>query len=71
MSVNNTPDPKRKETYLRVRASFIARGTTLNEWCRSNGLHIQNVRDAFFGRWKGEGADALVARTLDAAGLAK
>lgn len=69
MSLTNTPKDADQAQYLRVRAAFIGQGTTLNTWCKQNGTHIQNVRDAFFGRWKGERALALITRVTDAAGV--
>lgn len=69
MSSINTQEGAGKASYQMVRAGFIMQGTTLNEWCAENGTRIQNVRDAFFGRWKGPGADELVRRvTLASAG---
>lgn len=63
---------ERKAAYQKARACFIVQGTTLNEWCRENGSHIQNVRDAVFGRWKGPRADDLVRRvTLASTGSAR
>lgn len=37
------------ETYLAVRAAFVARGTTLNAWCKANGLNRQTVEKALKG----------------------
>lgn len=68
MSVTNTPKDADQAQYLKVRAAFIGQGTTLNSWCIQNGTHIQNVRDAFFGRWRGERAAALLERVIQAAG---
>lgn len=68
MSGNNTPLPLDQADYNRIKAAFVARGTTLNAWCRANGVHIQNVRDAAFGRWRGAGASALMAKVIDSAG---
>ena len=72
MSFPNMTETECKARYRQVRAGFIANGTTLTEWCRANGTHIQNVRDAFFGRWNGPGAKKMVvrdARATDPVGL--
>lgn len=69
MSVSNITDVERKARYQKVRASFVEQGTTLTGWCRENGHHIQNVRDAFFGRWNGPAAQALILNVEAAAGL--
>ncbi len=69
MSLSNTPEKASKALYVRVRAAFVEEGTTLNGWCRENGVHIQNAREAFFGTWRGPKAEALVARILEAAGV--
>ena len=57
-----------KARYQKVRAGFIVQGTTLTQWCQSNGTHIQNVRDAFFGRWIGPKATELIKRVTLAIG---
>lgn len=63
-----TTDPSLNQAeYSRLKAAFVARGTTLNAWCKANDTHIQNVRDAAFGNWKGPSAEALLERVLDAA----
>lgn len=69
LSSTNTQDDVRKARYLRVRAAFIASGSNLNAWCNQNDLHIQNVRAAFVGGWKGDKAAALIARVTAAAGV--
>lgn len=38
-----------EDTYRAVRAAFIARGTTLNAWCKDNGLYRQTVEKALKG----------------------
>ena len=40
---------ERELYYQRVRAAFVVQGYSLNEWCRENGTHIQNVRAAILG----------------------
>jgi len=67
VSTSNMILAEGKARYLAVRAGFVCQGTTLNAWCRQNGTHIQNVREAFFGRWKGNRASSLVARVTEAA----
>jgi hypothetical protein len=69
MSESNTPNDALPARYLRVRSAFVAQGTTLTAWCKSNGLHIQNAHDALLGRWSGDGASALVSKVVAAAGL--
>jgi len=69
MSATNTPKDADQDLYLRARAGFVGQGTTLNAWCKKNGTHIQNVRDAFLGRWTGEKATLLMARVTKAAGV--
>ena len=38
-----------QETYLAVRAALVSRGTTLNSWCKANGLNRQTVEKALKG----------------------
>lgn len=71
MSAPNTGICADQARYQRLRAAFILRGTTLAEWRRANGTHIQNVRDAYFGRWNGKGAQALIERVEKAASEAQ
>ena len=67
MSLPNMNDAEGKDRYQTVRAGFVLQGTNLTHWCRQNGTHIQNVRDAFFGRWKGPKANELADRVFLAA----
>lgn len=47
-----------EETYRAVRAALVARGTTLNAWCKGNGLYRQTVEKALKGqRHSRNGAD--------------
>ena len=69
MSTSNTPKDVDQALYLKARAAFVGQGTTLNAWCKANGTHIQNVRDAFLGRWAGEKATLLIERVTEAAGV--
>ena len=69
MSFPNMNEAERKARYQRVRAGFVANGTTLTEWCRENGTYIQNVRDAFFGKWNGPAALKTVERVEQAADI--
>ena len=71
MSVNNTPGDATIASYQKVRAGFIMNGTTLNEWCKTNGVHIQNVRSAFLGEWNGTKAAELRKRVTEASGAAQ
>ena len=71
MSADNTQEDLNKGRYLKVRAAFVGQGTTLNAWCRENGLHLQNVRDAFAGKWRGVAASAIIQRVIAAAGVAE
>jgi hypothetical protein len=59
-----TPD-----TYLRVRAALIVKGTTLHRWCEQNGVHRQTAEKALKGERLSPRARALVRRLIRAAGL--
>lgn len=37
------------ETYLAVRSALVARGTTLNAWCKANGINRQTAEKALKG----------------------
>jgi hypothetical protein len=62
MSLPNMKDVEGKARYQRVRAGFILQDTSLNQWCQENRTNIQNVRDAFLGRWQGPKATELRER---------
>ncbi len=68
MSGVNTSNNDGKASYQKARAGFILKGTTLTEWCKANGTHIQNVRAAFFGDWNGPGAEKIKRRVTEASG---
>lgn len=71
MSDINTPEEYSQEIYIKVRTGFVAQGLSLNSWCKLNGHHIQNVRDAFFGRWQGQKAKDLINKVLAASKSSK
>lgn len=48
--------------------AFRARGTTLNQWCRENGVNLNRVRAAAFGQASGPGGRKLLSRIVEAAG---
>lgn len=50
-----------RDLYLAVRAAFILRGTTLNEWCKANGLNRQTVEKALKGERYGRRAEAILS----------
>lgn len=49
-----------------IRSGFVAQGTTLTAWCRTNGFHRPNVYKALMGDWTGPTAEALIAAVTDA-----
>lgn len=53
----------------RVRAAFIINDTTLKAWCRENGVHPSNARNAVIGSWNGPAGKAMRARIIRASGL--
>lgn len=63
-----TPDPG-LDLHLKVRAAFVAKGTSLKGWCRANDIKPSNVRDALIGRWNGPKGQAMRRRVVKAAGV--
>jgi hypothetical protein len=59
------------ERQRRVRAGFVAQGSSLSAWCRANGVQRQNAHKALVGQWSGPKADELVARITVAAGTSE
>ena len=55
------------EQYRTVKAAFVLRGSSLNAWCRAQGIAQQNVRRAFTGAWSGPAAERLIAKVIRAA----
>lgn len=49
-----------------VRGEFIRRGTTLNNWCRSNGVDYSYAHKALRGINRGPSAQALRQRLINA-----
>lgn len=49
-----------------IRSGFVAQGTTLTAWCRTNGFHRPNVYKALMVDWTGPKAEALIAAVTDA-----
>ena len=54
------------ELLRRVRAQFVAQGTSLQSWCRVNGVWRQNARKCLLGMWQGPKADQLISRLVSA-----
>lgn len=64
----NTPTTG-PELLTRVRAGFVSNGSTLTAWCRENGIHHSNARQALLGAWDGPAGKTLRRRLLKAAGI--
>lgn len=54
-----------KNLLLRVRTGFVAQGSSLNAWCRANGIHIQNARMTLLGNWNGPKGKELRGRLIE------
>ncbi len=51
----------------RVRAGFVAQGTSLNAWCTENAVSYPNARQALIGSWNGPKGVAVRQRIVEAA----
>lgn len=58
-----------KQLYANIRAGFVAKHTSSNEWCKERGIHRQNARDALLGIWKGDAGVLLRERLIEASGV--
>lgn len=58
-----------EQLYANIKASFVAKQTSLNKWCKKNKKHRQNVRAAVLGQWKGEEATLLVDLVIKESGV--
>ncbi|MEI2428671.1 hypothetical protein RDV84_00275 [Lysobacter yananisis] len=63
-----TPDPS-LELLRKVRAAFVLKDSTLKAWCRQNGIHMTNARNALIGSWNGPAGQAMRRRVVKASGL--
>lgn len=61
----NGADPLRQ----RIKAGFVAQGTTYTKWCREHGVNRSNCNAALAGAWDGPKAKALRSQVLMAAGV--
>lgn len=53
------------DLYNVVRASFVARGSSLNAWCRTNNVNRQTVEKALKGDRLGVRSQELCRRIVD------
>jgi hypothetical protein len=51
----------------KVRSGFVLRGTSFHRFCTENGINRRNAEKAIRGEWRGEKAQALKSRIIDAA----
>lgn len=51
----------------RTKALFVAKGTTLNAFCKESGIDQGNASKAILGTWSGVAGKALRKRIIDAA----
>lgn len=57
------------DLYNMVRAGFVARGTTLHGWCRSQGISMGNARDCLLGAWNGPKGREMRTRLIKESGI--
>ena len=50
-----------------VRAAFVEKGTSLNAWCRENGVVRRTAEQSLAGEIKSANAKKLISRIVDAA----
>lgn len=68
-AIKSANPQSRKQLFMAVRASFVARGSSLARWATEVGLNRQDVRKALLAEWRGPGADALIDRVIAAASI--
>jgi hypothetical protein len=59
--------PFKGDLYHQVRAGLVAQGTSLNRWCRQNGVTRQYATRCLRFERNGKGAEALRHRLIKAA----
>lgn len=60
-----------RQFYARVKASFVARETSLHAWCNDNKIRRQNAKKALLGEWTGDKASALRERLAKEVGISQ
>lgn len=58
-----------KQIYASVKASFVAKHSSLHKWCLAHGIHRQNARAALLGEWTGGKATELRQLLIKEAGI--
>lgn len=69
--MNTTDFPPGLDLYNRVKAEFVARGTTLSAYCRSRGIHAGNARLALMGAWNGPKGRQVREELIEASGITR
>ncbi len=54
--------------YRLVMAAFVLRGSSLNAWCRTNGVDRSHARLCLLGAWDGPKARGLRANIMNEIG---
>ena len=57
-----------KELYNHVRAAFIIKDKTINEWCRENNISLANAKSCLHGAWDGPKGRELRVRIIKESG---
>ena len=57
------------ELYVLVRQGFVGQNSSLNRWCKENGINRRNAEAALKGMWNGPKGRLLRHRLINAAGL--
>ena len=55
--------------YDAVRAGFAAQNSTLNKWCKANGVNHEAARQTLLGARRGDEAEKLRQRIIKDAGI--
>lgn len=63
------PTAPGRDLLAQVRAGFVAKHTTLTEWCRKEGINTSAARQALYGTWDGPKGRAMRAKIVRAAGV--
>jgi hypothetical protein len=63
--VSNNKDKSKKELQ-NVKIGFLKQGKTLTRFCNENGINHSHAFRVFMGTWKGEKAQQLRQRLIDA-----
>lgn len=57
------------ELYVKVRQGFVGQNSSLNRFCKENGIARQNAEASLKGMWNGPKGNAIREQLIQASGI--